>query len=326
MSSSPLHALVRAAINAPSDPFPRLVLADWLDESGEPANRSWAEYLRARAAISQANVEDKQTIRTLAESYGELIKARLTIQAERFVRFADQYLNLLPYTHWTVRLDTFEPPENIVRRLPVDLLESCRAVPLVRLEDRILFAAEEPRDPRLSTLLDPLLPMASQFLHGTSIPQALARCMAFETVGVIFREYGPAIVRESEQNAQSNPGSESRFASDSPWQGIQRIIGECREQGATGFEIMAAKETEYSIRYILRGRATHRYAVPRADGRELVDAAKRLLWRPHVGYEVLERRTGFGPGVFVRLSRSVEQCTNNSNTPPISVCVSLRPT
>lgn len=316
MSPSPLHALVRAAIQAPNDPLPRLVLADWLDESGEPANRSWADYLRARAAASsQSQTGEQLTVRSLADLSGELIKARLTIPAERFVSFAKQYLDLLPYSNWAVRLGTFQPPESIVRRLSLGLLESCRAVPLVRLEDRILFAAEEPKNFYPSSPLDLYLPLASQFILGSGIPLALARCNDYET----------AVVRESENGPATGRLMELPLAADSPWQGIRRIIDECREQGATGFEVLAAKEGEYSIRYILRGRATRRYSVSRADGRELVDAAKRLLWRPHVGFQVLERRTGFGVGVFVRLGRSAEPCTNSSNTPPISDCVSSQP-
>ena len=55
-------AFVRRIIADPADPLPRLVFADWLEESGDPADAAWAHYLRARAGAADATSERDRTL------------------------------------------------------------------------------------------------------------------------------------------------------------------------------------------------------------------------------------------------------------------------
>jgi uncharacterized protein (TIGR02996 family) len=67
-----LDGLLAAALAQPTDPTPRLVLADWLDEHGDEADRARAELLRLqvrreRAEADQRDDLDKQARKVLRE-------------------------------------------------------------------------------------------------------------------------------------------------------------------------------------------------------------------------------------------------------------------
>jgi uncharacterized protein (TIGR02996 family) len=45
-------AFLRAILHNLDDATPRLVFADWLEETDEPANVAWARYIRAQAELA----------------------------------------------------------------------------------------------------------------------------------------------------------------------------------------------------------------------------------------------------------------------------------
>jgi uncharacterized protein (TIGR02996 family) len=47
------EALIRGILESPDDDAPRLVFADWLEETGEPANVARAEFIRVQCAIAR---------------------------------------------------------------------------------------------------------------------------------------------------------------------------------------------------------------------------------------------------------------------------------
>ncbi|VTU01083.1 Uncharacterized protein OS=Rickettsia bellii (strain RML369-C) GN=RBE_0110 PE=4 SV=1: LRR_6: LRR_6: LRR_6 [Gemmataceae bacterium] len=61
------EALLAAVCKAPADDTPRLVFADWLDETGDPADAKRAAYIRA--AVAQWRLEDAGTPAALVHAF-----------------------------------------------------------------------------------------------------------------------------------------------------------------------------------------------------------------------------------------------------------------
>jgi uncharacterized protein (TIGR02996 family) len=54
------QALLRAIIASPADDLPRLVYADWLDDTAEPANAARAELIRLQCRLEREGLPDEQ--------------------------------------------------------------------------------------------------------------------------------------------------------------------------------------------------------------------------------------------------------------------------
>lgn len=46
------HAFLKSILADPVNPLPRLVFADWLEESGTRSNVAWAKYLRLAEEVA----------------------------------------------------------------------------------------------------------------------------------------------------------------------------------------------------------------------------------------------------------------------------------
>lgn len=132
---APLDAvsLFRAVLAAPDDVMPRLVFADWLDDTGQPQNIAWAEYLRLNAPPA---VPDPARLDELAPR----IKARLTVSAWTFRRHCPLVLALLPADRVTVRLTDFAPSHATVSEVPESVARENVVIPVAEAGGRFIFA------------------------------------------------------------------------------------------------------------------------------------------------------------------------------------------
>lgn len=53
--------LLRTILENPADDAPRLVFADWLEETGEPANMAWAQFIRVQCDLHRRETESGDT-------------------------------------------------------------------------------------------------------------------------------------------------------------------------------------------------------------------------------------------------------------------------
>lgn len=127
-------ALFRTVLANPDDETPRLVFADWLEDTGVPANVAWAEYLRLHTA---AGGRDPARAAALAPR----IKARLTLSAWTFQRHCALVLALLPADCVTVRLAGYWPDHQVISAVPESVVRETLAMPLVDCNGRFVFAA-----------------------------------------------------------------------------------------------------------------------------------------------------------------------------------------
>jgi type IV pilus assembly protein PilB len=141
-------ALLRAAFDRPSDDTPKLVLADWLDDTGRPADAAWAAYIRARCHA--ARLPDAQPERTAllreAAGHASQVTARLEVAADSLVRDPAAILNLLPPDRLTVSLEGWVLPPELVEVVPESVARTCRVLSLSSWGATLYLAAADPAD------------------------------------------------------------------------------------------------------------------------------------------------------------------------------------
>lgn len=152
-------ALVRASLDHPTDETPRLVLADWLDDTGRPEDAAWAGYIRARAAAARAPANGSLRNEYLREalSCSSGIVATLTVGAAHLVRHPAPFLDLLPAEHLTVRLDGADLPLDAVELVPESVARENRVVPLAATNMTLYLAAADPTVPVMIQRLEFIL-------------------------------------------------------------------------------------------------------------------------------------------------------------------------
>ncbi len=135
------EALVRTILADPADPLPRLVFADFLDETCTRPNMAWAKYMRLAVDLvhlpltppRRAYLEAVQ-----AEAAAE-VRAGLTYKAEQFIQHAAVMRQLLPLRCVTLNVETVTVeaavldfvPEAVARELsilPVTVADACLVV------------------------------------------------------------------------------------------------------------------------------------------------------------------------------------------------------
>jgi type IV pilus assembly protein PilB len=99
--------LFRTVIQNLDDEMPRLVFADWLEDTGLPHNTAWARYLRLNTFEQGRFLHSWER-----EKLARRIHARLTLPCELFLAHREALLKLLPPTHITLKLDSFEQPND----------------------------------------------------------------------------------------------------------------------------------------------------------------------------------------------------------------------
>lgn len=160
MTSHPdADAFMRVYLRKPNDHTTRLVFADWLEETGEPSNRAWACFIRAKAEADRHPLHSAQRRKQDAEAkrFAPHIHANLTIPAAVFAANTDSLLQLLPAPNITVRLVGFDFPENAINLIPESVAREVRVLVFAIHNRVLLVAAEDPRDQRMLETLEFIL-------------------------------------------------------------------------------------------------------------------------------------------------------------------------
>jgi uncharacterized protein (TIGR02996 family) len=77
-----LLALLQTCKQQPEDDTPRLVLADWLEEYGDEADRHWAELIRLQ--LGPASMESARRVGALCREWGERWLGGIAVAAEKW--------------------------------------------------------------------------------------------------------------------------------------------------------------------------------------------------------------------------------------------------
>lgn len=144
-------ALMTGVLANPADPLPRLVLADWLEETDVPANVAWAHFLRARQQLAECRATDHIGIGVLKKRIRELtphIRAKLTLPAAYFVRHAFPLLRVLPAARFTVDLggflDGYQAAPETLELVPESVCRENLVLPLAHTDDFLFVAIRIP--------------------------------------------------------------------------------------------------------------------------------------------------------------------------------------
>ena len=143
MSNEP-DAFLRTILADPADPLPRLVFADWLEESGTRSNVAWSKFLRLSEEVASLDPRDElhaKKSRLLAR-LGTLIQAKLRYKAEVFVAHSECLRRVLPLRCMALDVDTVAVSSQVAEVLPRSLAVEYGVMPLRLDEERLTVAAE----------------------------------------------------------------------------------------------------------------------------------------------------------------------------------------
>jgi uncharacterized protein (TIGR02996 family) len=148
-------AFMRRILADPADPLPRLVFADWLEETGTSSNLAWARFLRLADELANAPAEDSRRPKLAdeLERVGSLVRARLTYRAEVFVAYPDALRQLLPTRNMVLNLGALTVPRRVVDLIPGPVAHDWPVLPLVQWGPTLAVAAPDPEDWGLSEFL-----------------------------------------------------------------------------------------------------------------------------------------------------------------------------
>lgn len=148
-------AFMRCILADPTDRVPRLVFADWLEESGKSSNLAWARYLRLADELTNAPADDprRPKLADELERVGSLVRARLTYRAEVFVAYPDAMRQLLPLQNMVLNLRTLSVPQAILELVPEAVARENLVLPLTVSGQALAVAFADPPSPRLHQIL-----------------------------------------------------------------------------------------------------------------------------------------------------------------------------
>jgi type IV pilus assembly protein PilB len=142
------HAFMRRILADPADPVPRLVFADWLEETGTSSNLAWARFLRLANELANTTADDPRRPKLAGEleRVGSLIRARLTYRAEVFVAYPEAMGQLLPLRNMVLNLRTLTLPREVIELTGGSLAYEFAALPLVKWDRTLALAVPDPLD------------------------------------------------------------------------------------------------------------------------------------------------------------------------------------
>jgi type IV pilus assembly protein PilB len=152
-------AFMRCILADPADPVPRLVFADWLEESGRSSNLAWARFLRIADELANAPADDprRPKLADELERVGSLVRAELTYRAEVFVAYPDAMRQLLPLRSMVLNLRTLSVPQAILELVPEAVARNAPLLPLTVCGTALAVAFVDPPDPGLHRQLQHIL-------------------------------------------------------------------------------------------------------------------------------------------------------------------------
>ncbi len=147
MSSHPdADSFVRAILRDPADVTTRLVFADWLEETDEPANVAWARFIRLMVEANRhaAGSPERADRELEAAAYWWQIDAKLMLPGRLFIAASEAFLQLLPPWSLTVKLKNCEVPKAIIELMPESVSREHLILPLDLQGNLLLIASADP--------------------------------------------------------------------------------------------------------------------------------------------------------------------------------------
>jgi uncharacterized protein (TIGR02996 family) len=170
-------AFVRAHLAHPADTTARLVLADWLEETGAAHSAAWARYIRLQIEAERHGPDslERGKLTRQAEEYAPQIRAKLTIAAKTFIASARSLLELLPARNLVVRLRGFEVARPVLDLVPLSVARENLILPLHLQGRTLLVAAADPHNSDTARTLEFILNRAIVAVGADDIDTALDR-------------------------------------------------------------------------------------------------------------------------------------------------------
>jgi len=190
-------AFMRSYLEHPADAVSRLVFADWLQETGEPHNAAWANFIRLRIEADRYPPDSaaRRAGDREADTYAPRIRANLTIPAALFAGYPKSLLQLLPAPNITVRLADFAVPHPVLELVPESVARENLVLPLGAQERTLLLAAVNPHDADLARKLEFIL----------NLDIVLVRAARDDVLDAINRAYGPTETESVASGSYESP-------------------------------------------------------------------------------------------------------------------------
>jgi uncharacterized protein (TIGR02996 family) len=283
------NALMSAVLADPADRLRRLLLADYLDDLGGPANAAWAEFLRLRAATAdEPSPLRRDVMADAARVAAGGITARLTLPAAAFFPRLPDLFEVLPADRFTVQLGDHAP-----LLMNDTLCREHRGLPLYRLGDGRTVVGLIPAataagrrwwDGRVG-------PAVFVGLPPEDLERGLQRNLqrVRRQPVVVTAEFEPVTL--TDQLAAASAEVMRGF--------VEQLVAQARGRGATAIDLTAYAD-HYWVRRTEAGRSLRWHRVSAAVGRELVRAA-RVLPARRLGVRVRPRNSSLGEGVRITL-------------------------
>lgn len=141
-------AFMRRILADPTDPLPRLVFADWLDETGSIANRIWARYLRLAEEIAtpiDTGLHHEKLIREF-DRVGGLIRAHLAYRGEIFVAYPEMMQRVIPTRCMLLDLTHVNVPRQVCQEVGETVVRTQGFMPIAMTERALYLAIPNWRD------------------------------------------------------------------------------------------------------------------------------------------------------------------------------------
>jgi uncharacterized protein (TIGR02996 family) len=148
-------AFMRCILASPADAVPRLVFADWLEESGTSSNLAWARFLRLADELATAPADDprKPKLADELDRVGSLVRAKLTYRAEVFVAYPDAMRQVLPLRNMVLNLDSLTVSRRVAKLVPAVIAYDQLIMPLTECGPTLAVAVPAPDDPDIGDML-----------------------------------------------------------------------------------------------------------------------------------------------------------------------------
>lgn len=172
---------MRRILAHPADPLPRLVFADWLDDTGASSNMAWARYLRLAEEIATTDDARLTKLSRELERASGRVRARLTYPAQVFVSDPEAMLRVLPAGHMSLNVDHVLVPQATLDIVPLMVARERLVLPLAQVGPRLAVAIAQPN---VRWFTDPLRFILNRELLTFPVPVDSAR-------KAVERNYGP---------------------------------------------------------------------------------------------------------------------------------------
>jgi uncharacterized protein (TIGR02996 family) len=152
-------AFVRAILRDPADLTTRLVFADWLEETGQPANVAWARFIRLGAEIAEHVIRGtwRVGVEKEAERHATTIHAKLAIPASALIAHPDTIQQFLPLSQLTVTLAGHRIPQTVLGYVPESVARDNFVLPLQLCRNLLFIAMADTSDQKTIQKLEFIL-------------------------------------------------------------------------------------------------------------------------------------------------------------------------